>query len=126
MAQAPPFPQPWGFDQLIGTNKTNLLNASVEAWKNAGRELNATTGLPVRPDIPGMGAAIMFGMIPFVVGAIIYNRNQDLINSSLGMLLSVGALHVFKLIEGPFLYALYIITVLGLALSIMYTYWNKD
>lgn len=126
MPQAPPFPEAWGFNQLIGQNKTNILNASIEAWKNSGKELNATTGLPVDPNSVGMGAAVMFGMLPFVLGTIVYIRMQKLVPATFVMLLTTGGLHLFKLMAGPFLYALYIITGLAFAFSLVYTFWNKE
>lgn len=131
MPQAPPFPPAWGYEQLIGNNKTNIINASIEAWKNAGREINQTTGLPL-PDpstglVPtGMGAAIMFGMLPFVIGTIVYMRLQKLWVASTSMILTTVGLDYFKLIEGPFLWSIYIVTGLSLALSIAYHFWNKD
>ena len=125
MAKAPPFPDAWGFDQLIGANKTDILNASITAWKNAGKELNAS-GLPVHPESVGMGAVMVFGMLPFVFGTLVYIRTQKLVPTTFTMLLTTAGLHTFQLIEGPFLYALYLVTVFSFAFSLLYTFWNKE
>ena len=126
MVTAPPFPKAWGFEQLIGNNKTNIINASFEAWKNVGKEINQTTGLPLKPAEIGMGAAVIFGTLPFVLGTIVYIRTQKIIPTTFTMLITTVGLHTFQLMNGPFLYALYLITVFAFTFALLYTFWNKE
>ena len=126
MVKAPPFPPAWGFEELIGNNKTNIINASITAWKNSGKAINQTTGLPINPTETGMGAIIIFGMLPFIFGAIIYIRTQKMIPTTLTMLLTTAGLHMFDLVQGGFLRGLYIVTVFAFTFSLLYTFWNKE
>jgi hypothetical protein len=89
---APPFPPAWGYDSLVKDQGVNILNSSIEVWRNVGKPLNSS-GLPSWEG-PGMGYIFLFGMLPILIGMIIFMRTQKAWLAAMAFLLS-GSLEIW-------------------------------
>jgi len=107
MANATAFPEPWGYGKIIGENKTDLIGAAVDAWKNAGES-----------NIP---QELTFAFIPFIFLAVTYIRTQKIMPSLLVAIVSTIGLHVFELFSPVFAWAMYIIFFVGMGIAFAYS-----
>jgi len=118
---AAPFPKNWGYEVLTGP-KNDIINASLQAWSKAGE-----TGM----DAP-IVSTIMIGLIPLLVGFIVYARYQKVSPSLIAILLMMLAITAVEQFYGVVLMApiiskiSYIITGFALAISFFAAFWNKN
>ena len=112
MTAATPFPTPWGYDQLVGHNSTNIINASLSVWKQSAAS--------------GMAQDFTIGMIPLLLLTVVYIRTKKITPSLLVGLISTIGLDAFNLVSSGTAISFYIIFSLGIALSIGYWLFNTN
>ena len=110
------------FNSVVNNQSSDIINASLCVWANAGG-----TGSSVP-----LVSTIAIGIIPIFIMVMIYIRYQKIGPSIFGMLiglLGITAVEVFygQVLIAPFLMKiLYILTGLGLAVTLFYAFWNKN
>lgn len=104
------FPTPWGYEDLLTNSTTNMINSSITVWKSVGEGQ--------------IGLLLGLGMIPFLLGFMVYIRYQKVTPTIFGILLGNIFLHVFRIMPITYIKVVYIIVILGLGLS-LYGLWNK-
>ena len=92
-----------GFDQL----GTNLFNATVTMFKNVDGPANTIT------------SDFTFGIIPIILGIMIFSRTKHLGKSAFGMLLALTLLTVFNLTSSTYNMAMFLGVGLAITLSIL-------
>ena len=94
----------WGFKDLITSNQTDIVSASLRVWREAG-EMQ-------------LGITFAFATLPFVVMTMVYVRTRKLMTSTYFMLVTTILIHVFGLLHPTVATIIYILTGLMIALSI--------
>jgi len=112
MTAATPFPTPWGYDQIVGGNSTDIFNASLAVWRESGAN--------------GIALDFTIGMLPLLLAAVIYVRTKKIAPSLFVAELCTILLHVFDLMSDTTARIFYILFGVGLALSIGYWLLNKN
>jgi hypothetical protein len=102
MVVAPPFPEPWGWNQLTNGTDINIINASIEVYKHSGDG--------------NFVMIVTWSLLPLLVAFLIYNKSQKVFPAALGMILVTQGLFTFNLIHGFMLNVIYIITVIAISL----------
>jgi hypothetical protein len=110
MVAAIPFPAAWGFDQIVGGNTSNILNASLTVWNTAG-------------DGHIVGA-LAFGFIPILLFGMAYIKYQKLTPSVFVLAFSALGLYVLNILKlsGR---AILIVLILGTVFIIYTFFWKK-
>jgi hypothetical protein len=112
MVTAAPFPDPWGWDQLLGSNNTmNLVNATVDVYRESGQD--------------GIVMAFAFGAIPLMLATMIYIRYENVGGALLILLFSNIGLHAFGLLTPDFAAINYTIAGLALGIAFVYPFFKK-
>lgn len=111
MVNATAFPAAWGFDQLIGNNQTNIMNASLTVWRESASNNLALT--------------FTFGLIPILLIAVAYIRFKRIDVSILIGIFSTLGLRAFNLMTPYTAYFLWLVMAIGLGISIAAKYNNK-
>ena len=112
MVNSTAFPEPWGYDKLIGNNQTNIFGAALDVWRESA-EYNLALDLT-------------WGMIPLLLVAMIYIRTKNIDMALLVGLLAAYGLKAFNLISDYTSSGLFILMSLGLGLSFAYKLFNKN
>lgn len=112
MPASTPFPTPWGYDKIIGNNQTNILGASLDVWRDSATQ--------------NLAADLTWGMIPIILVTAIYIRTKRLdVGLAAGLLATYG-LKGLSLISRFTSTTMFIGLSLGLALTLTYTWFNKN
>lgn len=92
------FPEPWGYEELMG-NKTSLVNASVDVWRNSSE---------------GVAWTFAFGIIPIVLFILTYIKTRSLVASLMTMELATLLLHALGWLDPTvqsFMHGLFALTL---------------
>lgn len=115
---APPFPEPWGFNHIVNENGSNLLNASLDAWKQSATDINQTSGHLLNNVDMGMAGLILFGFIPIVLTVIIMLRFRNIVGGIITLSLTTILFGYLRLLPALF-YQVYIVMIaLGIGFMI--------
>lgn len=112
MPPATPFPDLWGYDQLVGQNKTNIFKAATEVWKKSAAQ--------------GMAMDLTFGLLPVLLLVVVYVRTKKIALALLVGLASTWGLRAVELSSDRVTMTLTIIFTVGLGLALAYSFLNKN
>ena len=111
MSAATAFPVPWGYDQLVGHNTTNIFNASLAVWRESASN--------------GIALDFTIGMLPILLATIVYVRMRKIVPALFVAELSTIFLHIFNLMNTKTAVIFYVLFSLGIALNLIYSLFNK-
>lgn len=111
MTNATAFPEPWGYDQLIGDGSINIFNASLEVWRNSAAQ--------------GMAMDLTFGMLPVLLLVVVYVRTRKIGTALFVGLVSTWGLRALELSSSRVTITLTVVFALGLGMALAYALLNK-
>lgn len=111
MANATSFPDPWGYEKLVGDNSTDIFDAAVSTWRESGSNQIAMD--------------LTWGFIPIMLMAVIYIRFRRIDAMMFVGLISTYGLASFNLITTYTSTVLYTLIILGSGVSLAYKLFNK-
>lgn len=112
MANATAFPEPWGYEEIVGNNSTNIFDAAVATWRESASQQIAMD--------------FTWGFIPIMLMAVVYIRFERIDAMMFVGLLSTYGLASINLITTDTSIIMYALIVIGSGISLAYKLFNKN